>query len=123
MKIKCDECGALVDTLSEWQAHRRTHNGKVDYSLEREPGDAIPEPYNTPKLADESKKLLDNGWSIILYANALGSYTAMATKTPLSDVIHNFEKKTGLKTSVITDDFEPSAALYRLTEQVFGNIV
>jgi len=69
---------------------------------------------DTPKLADECKKLLDNGHCIVLYANALGSYTA-ATLTQ--------DQVDELDTGELTDDFEPSQALYRLTEKVFGNIV
>lgn len=123
-RLKCRKCGAEFPTLPEWKRHSRlSHDSVATFDVVFEPGEIPPNPNPTPRLADESKKLLDNGWSIIIYTNAMGSYTAMATKTPLSDVIHQFEKKTGLKTSVITDDFEPSAALYRLTEKVFGNIV
>lgn len=70
---------------------------------------------DTPKLADECKKLLDNGWTIDLYKNALGSYTAVARRPDecLGDEVPDEQ---------ITDDFEPSQALYRLTEKVFGNI-
>jgi hypothetical protein len=63
---------------------------------------------NTPKLADECKKLLDNGWHIRLFKNELGSYTGIATDKTRQ---------------VTTDDFEPSQVLYRLTEKVYGNIV
>ena len=65
---------------------------------------------NTPKLADECKKLLDSGWRIQLFRNDLGSYTARCKKTGEPEV------------GFITDDFEPSQVLYRLTEKVFGNI-
>lgn len=64
----------------------------------------------TPKNADECKRLLDNGWEVRLFRNALGSYTAQA--------MHG---RTGKR--FIADDFEPLQALYRLTEKVFGNIV
>lgn len=64
---------------------------------------------DTPKLADECVKLLDNGWTITLFRNGLGSYTAQA------------EHDKGERE--ITDDFLPSQALYRLTEKVGGNIV
>lgn len=69
---------------------------------------------DTPKLADECKRLLDNGWYITLYRNALGSYTARAT---------TIDRITKHKQSIGTDDFEPSQSLYRLTEKVFGTIV
>lgn len=70
---------------------------------------------DTPKLADECKRLLDNGWSITIYRNQLGSYTARASCG---------DRNTGRpRLKIITDDFEPSQALYRLTEKVFGKIV
>jgi hypothetical protein len=64
---------------------------------------------DTPKLADECKRLLDNGWRIQLFANDLGSYTARATSGGgvTGKPIRRVE----------TDDFEPSQALYRLTEK------
>lgn len=70
---------------------------------------------DTPKLADECKKLLDNAWAIVLFKNDLGSYTAAAyTNLDLTDQ----------ESIEITDDFEPSQALYRLTEKVIlGRIV
>lgn len=67
---------------------------------------------DTPKHADDCMKLLDNGWTVKLFKNGLGSYTARAVKPG----------KNGAKANVITDDFTPSQALYRLTEKVFGNI-
>jgi hypothetical protein len=72
---------------------------------------------NTPKLADECKKLLDNKWCIMLFKNELGTYTAVACK-PGQSVFDAMEVD-----SQITDDFEPSQALYRLTEKVYGRIV
>jgi hypothetical protein len=73
---------------------------------------------DTPKLADESKKLLDNGWRVTLFKNQLGSYSAKARKVTGVD---QYTGKLKYQTC-ITDDFEPSQALYRLTEKVFGNI-
>lgn len=70
----------------------------------------------TPKLADECKKLLDNGWQITLFKNELGTCTAEATKPALAVDVDDIDE------NHITDDFEPSQALYRLTEKVFGNI-
>ena len=64
---------------------------------------------DTPKLADECMKLLDNGWVILLSKNRLGTYTATA-------------KRSGAASRFDTDDFTPSQALYRLTEKVFGRI-
>lgn len=72
---------------------------------------------NTPKLADECKKLLDNGWGITLFKNDLGTYTAIATQE--GQGIYEAQEID----NQITDDFEPSQALYRLTEKVLGRIV
>ena len=72
----------------------------------------------TPKLADECKKLLDNGHLIVMFANGLGSYTAQSYSQGNWPVVIDDGEP-----SEITDDFEPSQALYRLTEKVFGNIV
>jgi hypothetical protein len=69
---------------------------------------------DTPKLPDECKKLLDNGWRIQLFRNTLGSYTARATSGG---------GKFGPVRKETTDDFEPSQALYRITEKVLGRIV
>lgn len=60
---------------------------------------------NTPHAADDCMKLLDAGWGILLYRNDLGSYTAEA-------------RRDGDHEPMITDDFLPSQALYRLTEKV-----
>lgn len=64
---------------------------------------------------DDCVKLLDNGWKIFLFKNGLGSYSAVATKEGLTEEF--------IDAGVITDRFEPSSALYALTEKVFGNIV
>jgi len=76
----------------------------------------------TLHLADESKKLLDNGYAILLYRNMLDSYTGVVFQSgPMSEVLGNAIEETD--EARITDDFEPSQVLYRLTEKVFGNIV
>lgn len=54
-------------------------------------------------------KLLDNGFRIMLYRNALNTYTASAFREGM--------------TAEITDDRTPSKALHRLTEKIYGNIV
>lgn len=110
MKIKCRECGDLFVNIKAFRSHRtEIHDGSAKFDIHEEPGDFKPNINPTPKLADECKKILDNGWNIQLWANPLGSYSARA----MND--HG--------TVVDTDDFEPSAALYRLTEKVFGRIV
>lgn len=78
---------------------------------------------DTPKLADECKKLLDNGATVVLFHNSLGSYTAAALyKSRAANVQYIIEGMPN-DSPYSTDDFEPSQALYRLTEKVFGNIV
>lgn len=67
---------------------------------------------DTPKEADDSQKLLDAGWIILLRQNFMGSYTAVALK-PGEDVADVLEMDHRW-----TDDFTPSQALYRLTEKV-----
>lgn len=65
---------------------------------------------DTPIMADDCMKLLDNGWQLTIFKNRLGSYTATA-------------KHPNGRTE-ITDDFSPSKVLYRLTEKVTtGRIV
>ena len=71
---------------------------------------------DTPKHVDDCKKLLDNGWTVALFKNDLGSYTAVAARD-----WQTIEEAMEIE-SQVTDDFEPSQALYRLTEKVFGNI-
>lgn len=78
----------------------------------------------TAKLPDECKRLLDNGWMIVLVRSVLGDYTAMAVAPRSEDemrVIGAFKR--ALKTipdSQLTGDFEPSQALAALTDKVFG---
>ncbi len=67
---------------------------------------------DTPKQADDVQKLLDSGWAVMLYANQMGSYTAVAMKSGQSP-----EEAIEIDRQ-ITDDFTPSQALYRLTEKV-----
>ena len=62
---------------------------------------------------DDVAKLLDNGWTIQLFRNALGSYTARAVPSGI------LCKESGyLAVGIDTDDFTVSKALYRLTEKV-----
>jgi len=67
---------------------------------------------------NDCKKLLDNGFRILMYRNGLGSYTAVALRDEETlDDIDELSVR-------ITDDWEPAKALYRLTEKVIcGNIV
>lgn len=116
MKIKC-RCGELFDTLPQWKLHRDSTPGSqhCEYDLKVEPTDGLPKAKPTPSLPDECVKLLDNGWNVVLFKNGLGSYSAVATKKRLPESV--------IDDGVITDDFTPAKALYRLTEKVFGNIV
>lgn len=78
----------------------------------------------TPKLPDECKRLLDNGWIIVLRKSALEDYVAMAIGSQ-SNVERRVTQAVGLAMLSIPDnqltgDFEPSQALTRLPEKVFG---
>jgi hypothetical protein len=123
LKIKCESCGKLFDTLPQWEEHRDSTFAchRASFDLEVEPTDNLPKVDPTPSLPDECMKLLDNGWRIVLFKNGLGSYTAKAIKQ-VNDEGPLFETQT--RKVVITDDFTPSKALYRLTEKtVTGRIV
>lgn len=71
---------------------------------------------DTPKEADDCMKLLDAGFIIMLRANQMGSYTAVAVR-PGEEVVDAIEDDRR-----VTDDFTPSQALYRLTEKFHGRI-
>ena len=88
---------------------------------------------NEDDLADECQKMLDNGWTIQLYRNSLGSYTAAAIHPraqemlneagPFGEVDDEIEELLD-NDRFITDDFTPSKALRRLTEKaIFGRIL
>jgi hypothetical protein len=70
---------------------------------------------DTPKEADDIRKVLDSGRSVMLYRNSLGSYTAIVigNEAPINQIIEE-ASDTGRD---ITDDFTPSQALYRLAEK------
>lgn len=72
-------------------------------------------------VADDACKLLDNGRSIVLYRNALGSYTAVAVRNG-SDGSRFLERaiRPELKADRETDDFTPAKALHRLTEKALA---
>jgi hypothetical protein len=113
LKIKCRTCGSLFDTLSQWKLHCNEWPAcnNAYFDVEHEAADKMPKVEPTPSLPDEFMKLLDNGWRVTLFKNQLGSYTAKAKHVPTSR-------------KVITDDFTPSKALYRLTEKaITGRIV
>lgn len=74
---------------------------------------------DTPKDADHVKELLEQeGAAVVLLKNQLGSYSAVCV--PLADVLHSLSDA---KEEKVTDDFEPSQALYRLTEKVLRGVV
>lgn len=78
----------------------------------------------TPKLPDECKRLLDNGWMVILVKSELSDYTAMAIAPRSDEEIRAIKAvNRALKTipeNQFTGDFEPSQALTTLPEKVFG---
>ena len=72
---------------------------------------------DTPNSADDVMKLLDNGWKVTLFANALGSYTARAIRPKPGQSKRQRDRLGTVNDVVETDDFTPSQALYRLTEK------
>ena len=79
---------------------------------------------NTPNRPDESKRLLDNNWVVVLFRNDLGSYTAVAIGAKRVEerlvsraVAHALRD---IPDNQITDDFEPGQALTRLAAKVVG---
>ena len=54
------------------------------------------------------KKMLDNGWRVVLYRNSLGTYTARASRVK--------------RKAIETDGTEPSDAIIALSEKLIGNI-
>ncbi len=65
-------------------------------------------------------KLLDNGYTVSIFRNGIGSYTVVAYHD--ESFFEDFAE--GLGESHITDDFTPDKAFYRLAEKVTtGRIV
>ena len=76
---------------------------------------------DTPKLADESKRMLDNGVYLVMFRNQMGTYTACALRGYRAEKVQRIVNVLEDGPN-ITDDFEPSQALYRLAEKQIGNI-
>lgn len=64
------------------------------------------------RRANDCAKLLDSGFTIQIFKNDIGSYTAVACKG--DELLYDAQEDD----SRITDDFTPAKALYRLTEKV-----
>lgn len=77
----------------------------------------------TDTRCDDCKKLLDNGAYIVLFRNGLGSYTAVALRGMDAEDVQIVIDRLDDDGPHITDDIEPSKALYRLSEKAIGNIV
>lgn len=79
---------------------------------------------DTPKLPDECKRLLDNDWMIVLYKSEMHDYTAVALSRRQPEESWAMKAVNRAIRTVpenqLTGDFEPSQALTRLTEKVFG---
>ena len=79
---------------------------------------------DTPKLPDECKRLLDNGWMIVLLKGPIGDYTAAAISHRSIEenraIMAVNKAIREIPDNQLTGDFEPSQALTRLTEKVFG---
>lgn len=73
----------------------------------------------TAKAADDGKKLLDAGYTIVMFKNEMGSYTAVGISEQDNDAVGlDFGLQEALHRDRETDDFTPSQALYRLTEKL-----
>ena len=76
--------------------------------------------------ADECKKLLDNGWSLSIWKNTKGSYTAVAIPASIGEILSELEEgeeDITLRTQPhwTAEGKSPSAVLHGLTESVlFG---
>tara|TARA_Y100001951_G_scaffold81934_1_gene70252 strand:- start:121 stop:417 length:297 start_codon:yes stop_codon:yes gene_type:complete len=79
--------------------------------------------------ADECRKLLDNGWSVSIWRNEKGAYTAVAIPPSISEIIVEIgsdeegdeEMVFRTKENWANDGKTPSEALHGLTESVlFG---
>lgn len=68
------------------------------------------------RRANDCVKLLDASWSVTLFRNGVGSYTAVAVKP------RQRPKEARETENQITDGFTPADALCRLTEKVLGGI-
>lgn len=79
--------------------------------------------------ADECRKLLDNGWSVSIWRNQNGKYTAVAIPPFISEMIFEIETEDDDEEEMVfrtkenwaNDGKTPSEALHGLTESVlFG---
>jgi len=76
---------------------------------------------------DECMKLLDNGWTIQLFANENNKYTAIAIPPDISEAMDGLTEGDGLpiikaRDNWIVDESTPAQAMKSLTDSVlFGN--
>lgn len=74
-------------------------------------------------------QMLDNGWSVELFRNELGTYTAVGQHENEQLIARIAELNQGLceivdeDGDVVTDDFTPEQALTRLAYKVHGEIL
>lgn len=74
---------------------------------------------DTPNAADDCMKLLDAGFTVVMFKNELGCYTAVGiSKEDHAEVGLDFGVEEAMCHDRETDDFTPSQALYRLTEKL-----
>jgi len=84
--------------------------------------------------ADECTKLLDAGWTLQIFRNQLGSYTACAIPPKLqaaidagedvvlpTDELDEDDDTPDPCTRWLTDDFTPTRAIHRLVEKALFN--
>lgn len=67
---------------------------------------------------EEVRKLLDNGWSVTICKNQLGSYFAFGFR-PCCELTPPIEQK---QITLETDDFTIAKALHRLADKLTGTI-
>lgn len=68
---------------------------------------------DTPNQPEDIRKLLDNGYAVVLFANEIGTITAAALPMGKMDAI-DLES---LDENKMTDDFTVGQVLYRLAEK------
>lgn len=75
---------------------------------------------DTPSNADECQRLLDAGYTVVLFANKMGSISAVAVPDAYG-VGPNYADEADENN--FTDDFTPSQALYRLTKKALDGVI
>lgn len=67
---------------------------------------------------DQVKKLLDRGCMVVVFKNELGTYTAAVVDGVAENEIRDQVEQVDDFALTLTDDFEPTKALHRLSEKM-----